>query len=187
MDEFNKSLNLTADFMIKTKIKENEMVESVRSQSSPFGIISCNLEGQYSFNTAMKLKNRWIRNTKGMLYWIRVADTNYLKYIICKGFKTQVIDKVNQKDKVAIHSSEISSCEATIHINDTLWADFLNKHVSKGKRKKFKTSFDDFVSLELQQQGVLCWLKHNFYWFNKSTEYCWRGKFRCIDKNCRIV
>ncbi len=94
---------------------------------------------------------------------------------------------MNQKDKVAIHLSEIRSCDVTIHINDTLWADFLNKHVSKGKRKKFKTSFDDFVSLELQQQGVLCWLKHNFYWFNKSTEYCWRGKFRCIDKNCQIV
>ena len=42
------------------------------------------------------------------------------------------------------------------------------------------------MSLELQKKGVLCWLKHTYNWFNKSTEYCWRGKFRCISKNCPI-
>lgn len=84
-------------------------------------------------------------------------------------------------------SNEISSCIATIYIDNSKWTNFLNTSANKGKRKKFKTSFDDFISSELQKQGVLCWLKHTYNWFNKCTEYFWRGKFRCISKNCPLI
>lgn len=57
-----------------------------------------------------------------------------------------------------------------------------------GKRKKFKTSFDDYISNELQRRGVFCWLRHKYNWFAKvNKNILWRGKFRCINKNCPII
>jgi hypothetical protein len=60
-------------------------------------------------------------------------------------------------------SNEISSCIATIYIDNWKWTNFSNTSANKEKRKKFKTSFDDFISSELQKQGVLCSLKHEVY------------------------
>ena len=65
MDDFEASVTLTANFMIESKKKESEMLESVRAESSPFGILSKKLIGQYCFKTAMRLQNRWRRNQQG--------------------------------------------------------------------------------------------------------------------------
>ena len=71
-----------------------------------------------------------------------------------------------------------------------MWRNILKHKLSKGKgeRKRFNTSFDDYVSNELQKVGVLCWLRHQYNWFSKTNKnVIWRGKFRCINENCTNV
>jgi hypothetical protein len=76
-----------------------------------------------------------------------------------------------------------------IKISGFLWKQFLKNDVltiETSKRRKFRTNFDDFISIELQKTGTLCWLRHKHNWFNTKKEF-WHGVFRCIDKNCPLI
>jgi hypothetical protein len=47
-----------------------------------------------------------------------------------------------------------------IKISGFLWKQFLKNDlltIETSKRRKFRTNFDDFISIELQKTGTLCW------------------------------
>ena len=96
--------------------------------------------------------------------------------------------KLENSDILENQDFNINFQNHVVNIKHSKWQKFLKTAISKGRRKKFKTSFDEFISTELQKIGVKCWLRHVFNWFHKNPKnLLWRGKYKCIDKRCPRV
>jgi hypothetical protein len=56
------------------------------------------------------------------------------------------------------------------------------------KRKKFNHNFVNYLSVRLQEIGIKCWFRSVYNWFNYGQQRLapyWRGKFVCIESNCK--
>ena len=113
---------------------------------------------------------------------------NFIDYIfLIEGFRETVLEKLAECSGLPEEVIDSNNKNINIKIDGLLWKKFLQTEITGTgcKRKKFKTTFDDFISSELQKAGVLCWLRHEYNWFNKKE--FWRGRFKCINKSCSIV
>lgn len=159
--EIDVIVSKTVDYLIENKIIPCNLVDTYRGENTLWGQLCSKIFGVYEFVNSLYIRTLWTRNTKS--FRTRVMDQYRLK----KSSSAQKVILLTDKDKKKIRSFIMLS--------------------KTQNRRRFNTSFCDFVSKKLQVLGILCWLKYGSNWFRKEDGRkrgdFWNGIFPCIECN----
>lgn len=77
----------------------------------------------------------------------------------------------------------------TIPINRETWTTLQKYKAEYESRSTFRKGFHDYLSQQLQDNGINCWLHCKYNWLSKSNSQkknCpwWKGVYVCTDKGC---
>lgn len=155
-------IRITAIYMKENNLNDLKINENISNSNGVWGKLSqLYFNSQFNQNDALFLSKNWERNRNG--------------------YKTKVLNILKGN---FLNDSKINYAE--IKINNFDWTN-LQQYISndKTKRKYFTGSFDRFLAIKMQENGLKCWAKCIYNTFpKKNKDLLWKGKYIC--KECKI-
>jgi hypothetical protein len=172
----SKIVEFTVDFLVKNSLTIDDLEKCKLTRKSDLDNIWNEIAFQF-------FQNKLYKNSLKLYYWWKRDDFNFKTNI-----KEMIKQKINQQNNIHVPTTSPKKVY-NIFLTIDEWSKLQKSIAIYSNRKKFKTDFDDFLSDQLNKQGVFCRLRCIYNWFKneksqKIQSFFWRGSFKCTQSDC---